>query len=204
MPALMAAPWLVRFVSLFSLFILLRSCSCGANKPITITIPLSPFTNRATSSNDKRLSTVSYISTALLIRDRHLDFSCGFWLNFRPLRRRPQFPRRPKTFPRPLPKNPQPTRRPRDPPPSGPLLPGAHYQKYPPSSDEIHLFSDSYGMYSISLSFGSPPQTLPFIIDTSSSDVWFPCEPNYLIDQITNTPSTLNGNSLLQSFQRKL
>lgn len=54
-------------------------------------------------------------------------------------------------------------------------------------------------MYFISLSFGSSPQTLPFIIDTSSSNVWFPCTPQYLIDQ-TNT-RTFIGNSMLQTLE---
>ncbi|RVW86676.1 Aspartic proteinase nepenthesin-1 [Vitis vinifera] len=37
------------------------------------------------------------------------------------------------------------------------------------------LFTHSYGAYSIPLSFGTPPQTLPLIMDTGSDLVWFPC-----------------------------
>lgn len=38
----------------------------------------------------------------------------------------------------------------------------------------------SYGGYSISLSFGTPPQaSTPFIFDTGSSLVWFPCTSRY-------------------------
>ncbi|KAK4856885.1 hypothetical protein QYF36_022310 [Acer negundo] len=40
--------------------------------------------------------------------------------------------------------------------------------------------SHSYGGYSISLSFGTPPQTIPFILDTGSHLVWFPCTTHYL------------------------
>ncbi|WCJ34209.1 Eukaryotic aspartyl protease family protein [Euphorbia peplus] len=42
------------------------------------------------------------------------------------------------------------------------------------------LFSRSYGGYSMSLSFGTPPQTVKLIFDTGSSLVWFPCTSNYL------------------------
>jgi hypothetical protein len=128
----MAAPWHVCSISLFSLLVLIHSC--GINKPITTTIPLSPFTNHKTSSDDKWKSTLSYLSTASLIRDRHIDFSRGgFSLicpKFRPLRRRPLFPRRPNTFPRHLPKNPRPTYKPRDPPPSDPFSPSNRLRAY--------------------------------------------------------------------------
>ncbi|TXG62550.1 hypothetical protein EZV62_009544 [Acer yangbiense] len=42
------------------------------------------------------------------------------------------------------------------------------------------LSSHSYGDYTVSLSFGTPPQTIPFIFDTGSSLVWFPCTSRYL------------------------
>ncbi|ESQ45251.1 hypothetical protein EUTSA_v10010339mg [Eutrema salsugineum] len=38
----------------------------------------------------------------------------------------------------------------------------------------------SYGGYSVSLSFGTPSQTIPFVFDTGSSLVWFPCTSRYL------------------------
>ncbi|VVB05477.1 unnamed protein product [Arabis nemorensis] len=38
----------------------------------------------------------------------------------------------------------------------------------------------SYGGYSVSLSFGTPSQTIPFVFDTGSSLVWFPCTSKYL------------------------
>lgn len=41
------------------------------------------------------------------------------------------------------------------------------------------LFPHSYGGYTIFLSFGTPPQSLPFIMDTGSSLVWFPCTHRY-------------------------
>ncbi|KAL6966785.1 Aspartic endopeptidase [Sarracenia purpurea var. burkii] len=41
------------------------------------------------------------------------------------------------------------------------------------------LSSHSYGAYSIPLRFGTPPQTLQFIMDTGSDIVWFPCTHRY-------------------------
>ncbi|KAJ8899972.1 hypothetical protein K2173_024083 [Erythroxylum novogranatense] len=48
------------------------------------------------------------------------------------------------------------------------------------SLEDIPLYSRSYGGYSISLSFGTPPQPLKFVMDTGSSLVWFPCTSRYL------------------------
>ncbi|GLT90089.1 hypothetical protein SLE2022_080410 [Rubroshorea leprosula] len=45
------------------------------------------------------------------------------------------------------------------------------------------LYPHSYGGYSISLGFGTPPQTLPFLMDTGSSLVWFPCTSRYVCSQ---------------------
>ncbi|CAN1144065.1 Aspartic proteinase nepenthesin-2 [Linum perenne] len=50
----------------------------------------------------------------------------------------------------------------------------------PSSASKTPLFPRSYGGYSISLNFGTPPQTTKFVMDTGSSLVWFPCTPNYL------------------------
>ncbi|XP_052198568.1 probable aspartyl protease At4g16563 [Diospyros lotus] len=47
------------------------------------------------------------------------------------------------------------------------------------SPTKTPLFPHSYGGYSISLSFGTPAQTLPFLMDTGSSLVWFPCTKRY-------------------------
>ncbi|KAI3794806.1 hypothetical protein L1987_37445 [Smallanthus sonchifolius] len=47
------------------------------------------------------------------------------------------------------------------------------------ANSEIPLFPQSYGAYSVSLSFGSPAQKLPFVMDTGSSLVWFPCTKRY-------------------------
>ncbi|KAJ9188625.1 hypothetical protein P3X46_000005 [Hevea brasiliensis] len=58
----------------------------------------------------------------------------------------------------------------------------AHYLKNPqtaPTTTSTPVFSHHYGAYSISLCFGTPPQTLPFIMDTGSDFVWFPCTVNY-------------------------
>ncbi|OAY42977.1 probable aspartyl protease At4g16563 [Manihot esculenta] len=60
----------------------------------------------------------------------------------------------------------------------------AHHIKSPntnfSSIIKTPLFSRSYGGYSMSLSFGTPPQTIQFIMDTGSSLVWFPCTSRYL------------------------
>uniref|UniRef100_A0A6N2MF59 Peptidase A1 domain-containing protein n=1 Tax=Salix viminalis TaxID=40686 RepID=A0A6N2MF59_SALVM len=53
-------------------------------------------------------------------------------------------------------------------------------QPTPAATATAPLFSHSYGGYSISLSFGTPPQTLSFIMDTGSDVVWFPCTSRYL------------------------
>ncbi|GMI96699.1 hypothetical protein like AT3G52500 [Hibiscus trionum] len=45
------------------------------------------------------------------------------------------------------------------------------------------LFPHSYGGYTMSLSFGTPPQPLTFIMDTGSSLSWFPCTSRYLCSQ---------------------
>ncbi|XP_047982924.1 probable aspartyl protease At4g16563 [Salvia hispanica] len=44
---------------------------------------------------------------------------------------------------------------------------------------KVPLFPRGYGGYSISLSFGTPPQTSSFIMDTGSSLLWFPCTRRY-------------------------
>ncbi|XP_030927556.1 probable aspartyl protease At4g16563 [Quercus lobata] len=59
----------------------------------------------------------------------------------------------------------------------------AHHLKHPKSKSPLaktKVFPHSYGGYSISLSFGTPPQTIPFLLDTGSSLVWFPCTSRYL------------------------
>uniref|UniRef100_A0A6N2LUR6 Peptidase A1 domain-containing protein n=1 Tax=Salix viminalis TaxID=40686 RepID=A0A6N2LUR6_SALVM len=53
-------------------------------------------------------------------------------------------------------------------------------QPTPAATATAPLFSHSYGGYSISLSFGTPPRTLSFIMDTGSDVVWFPCTSRYL------------------------
>ncbi|XP_062167816.1 probable aspartyl protease At4g16563 [Alnus glutinosa] len=59
----------------------------------------------------------------------------------------------------------------------------ARHLKRPKSSSPLaktQVFPHSYGGYSISLSFGTPPQTTSFLLDTGSSLVWFPCTSRYL------------------------
>ncbi|XP_016472645.1 putative aspartyl protease At4g16563 isoform X1 [Nicotiana tabacum] len=47
------------------------------------------------------------------------------------------------------------------------------------SVSKIPLYPHSYGGYSITLGFGTPPQKMSFIMDTGSSFVWFPCTKKY-------------------------
>ncbi|KAL7174035.1 hypothetical protein ACSBR2_033312 [Camellia fascicularis] len=57
----------------------------------------------------------------------------------------------------------------------------AHHLKHPQiaPSTTTPISAHSYGAYSIPLSFGTPPQTLQFIMDTGSDVVWFPCTHRY-------------------------
>ncbi|KAJ4979988.1 hypothetical protein NE237_010768 [Protea cynaroides] len=57
----------------------------------------------------------------------------------------------------------------------------ARHLKNPQGSvlSKTPLSPHSYGAYSISLSFGTPPQNVPFIMDTGSDLVWFPCTHRY-------------------------
>lgn len=58
----------------------------------------------------------------------------------------------------------------------------AHHLKHPKantSATKVPLFPRGYGGYSVSLAFGTPPQTTSFIMDTGSSLVWFPCTHRY-------------------------
>ncbi|KAL5545753.1 hypothetical protein UlMin_005440 [Ulmus minor] len=60
----------------------------------------------------------------------------------------------------------------------------AHHLKHPKSNlsslVKTPLYPRSYGGYSVILNFGTPPQATPFIMDTGSSLVWFPCTSRYL------------------------
>ncbi|XP_059462785.1 probable aspartyl protease At4g16563 [Corylus avellana] len=44
---------------------------------------------------------------------------------------------------------------------------------------KIPLFPPSFGAYSMSLRFGTPPQTMSFTLDTGGGLVWFPCTDSY-------------------------
>ncbi|KAK8513357.1 hypothetical protein V6N13_002102 [Hibiscus sabdariffa] len=65
------------------------------------------------------------------------------------------------------------------------------------------LFSHSYGGYSISLSFGTPPQILPFVMDTGSDFVWFPCTHRYVCKKCPSSSSSFT-NTTIPSFIPKL
>ncbi|XP_031287785.1 probable aspartyl protease At4g16563 [Pistacia vera] len=68
----------------------------------------------------------------------------------------------------------------------------AFHLKNPQTISTTPLFSHSYGGYSISLSFGTPPQTIPLLMDTGSDLIWFPCTTRYLCKNCSfsssNTP----------------
>ncbi|KAE8680548.1 hypothetical protein F3Y22_tig00111378pilonHSYRG00004 [Hibiscus syriacus] len=53
----------------------------------------------------------------------------------------------------------------------------------PSSLLKTPLFPHSYGGYTVSLGFGTPPQVLTFVMDTGSSLSWFPCTSRYLCSQ---------------------
>ncbi|KAI3450757.1 hypothetical protein Pfo_007422 [Paulownia fortunei] len=57
----------------------------------------------------------------------------------------------------------------------------AHHLKNPQNAptSTTPLFPYS-GAYSISLSFGTPPQSIPLVMDTGSSFSWFPCTKRYV------------------------
>ena len=70
----------------------------------------------------------------------------------------------------------------------------AHHLKHPKSKPPLaktKVFSHSYGGYSISLNFGTPPQTISFILDTGSSPVWFPCTSQYNCTDCNIDPSKI-------------
>ncbi|KAE8682460.1 hypothetical protein F3Y22_tig00111238pilonHSYRG00044 [Hibiscus syriacus] len=84
----------------------------------------------------------------------------------------------------------------------------AHRLKNPKStasgnSCTTPLFSHSYGAYSISLSFGTPPQILPFVMDTGSDFVWFPCTHRYVCKKCSFSSSSFR-NTTIPSFIPKL
>ncbi|XVF46985.1 hypothetical protein PTKIN_Ptkin03bG0072700 [Pterospermum kingtungense] len=81
----------------------------------------------------------------------------------------------------------------------------AHHLKNPQTSTTTTttpLFSHSYGGYSISLSFGTPPQILPLIMDTGSDIVWFPCTHRYVCKNCSSSSSPTTNN--IPSFVPKL
>ena len=52
-------------------------------------------------------------------------------------------------------------------------------------STETPLYPKSYGGYSVSLAFGTPPQKIPLVFDTGSSLMWVPCTKSYTCDNCT-------------------
>ncbi|KAK9755472.1 hypothetical protein RND81_01G027700 [Saponaria officinalis] len=66
-----------------------------------------------------------------------------------------------------------------------------HPKKKPTSLSHLHktsttpLYPRSYGGYSVSLAFGTPPQAIPLVFDTGSSLVWVPCTSKYTCSNCT-------------------
>ncbi|PQQ17989.1 putative aspartyl protease [Prunus yedoensis var. nudiflora] len=85
----------------------------------------------------------------------------------------------------------------------------AHHLKNPQTTPphtntEIPFFSHSYGGYSIPLSFGTPPQTLPFMMDTGSDLTWFPCGKNHQSTFYNNTAKSKSFIPNLSSSSKLL
>ncbi|CAN4099034.1 unnamed protein product [Withania somnifera] len=59
------------------------------------------------------------------------------------------------------------------------------------------LYPHSYGGYSITLGFGTPPQQMSFIMDTGSNFVWFPCTTKYLC---TNCSASSSSSHSIPTF----
>ncbi|XP_009800751.1 putative aspartyl protease At4g16563 [Nicotiana tabacum] len=59
------------------------------------------------------------------------------------------------------------------------------------------LYPHSYGGYCITLGFGTPPQKIPFIMDTGSNFVWFPCTTKYLCK---NCPVSSSSSQSIPTF----
>ncbi|KAK4281709.1 hypothetical protein QN277_013170 [Acacia crassicarpa] len=88
----------------------------------------------------------------------------------------------------------------------------AHHLKHRKSNSSTPViktpdFPKSYGGYSVDLSFGTPPQTFPFVLDTGSSLVWFPCSSRYLCSRCsfpninsTKLPTFIPKNSSSAKF----
>lgn len=61
-------------------------------------------------------------------------------------------------------------------------------------STQTPLYPKSYGGYSVSLAFGTPPQKIPLVFDTGSSLMWVPCTKSYTCDNCTF--SHINPNKI--------
>ncbi|GMH23152.1 hypothetical protein Nepgr_024995 [Nepenthes gracilis] len=84
----------------------------------------------------------------------------------------------------------------------------AHHLKQPRntslptlSAAKIPLYPRSYGGYSISFSFGTPPQTIPLVMDTGSSLIWVPCTSRYVC---SNCTFSRIGRTEITTFKPKL
>ncbi|XP_058088128.1 probable aspartyl protease At4g16563 [Magnolia sinica] len=77
------------------------------------------------------------------------------------------------------------------------LIRAKHLKKPPHSQNALlsntPLFPHSYGGYSISLNFGTPPQKISLLMDTGSDLVWLPCTNTYVCKNCSfaNLPSKI-------------
>ncbi|KAL9227719.1 hypothetical protein vseg_003372 [Gypsophila vaccaria] len=76
-----------------------------------------------------------------------------------------------------------------------------HLKNRPKNPVSTPLFPSSAGEYSISLSVGTPPQTIPAFFDTGSSLVWVPCTSNYSCSNCT-TPKIPTFKPRLSSSKK--
>ncbi|XVF55832.1 hypothetical protein PTKIN_Ptkin06aG0068200 [Pterospermum kingtungense] len=92
----------------------------------------------------------------------------------------------------------------------------AHHLKHPTNKTnttsnsllKASLFPQSYGAYTISLRFGTPPQTLTFLMVTGSSLIWFPSTFRYICFQCDfpniDTPNIPTFSPKLSSSKKLL
>ncbi|KAK6163626.1 hypothetical protein DH2020_000490 [Rehmannia glutinosa] len=81
----------------------------------------------------------------------------------------------------------------------------AHHIKNPQNApiSTTPLFPYS-GAYSISLSFGTPPQSIPLIMDTGSSFSWFPCTKRYVCKNCSVSSTNISTFIPKQSSSAKI
>ncbi|XP_073156701.1 probable aspartyl protease At4g16563 [Henckelia pumila] len=81
----------------------------------------------------------------------------------------------------------------------------AHHIKNPKDApiSTTPLFPFS-GAYSISLRFGTPPQSIPLVMDTGSSFSWFPCTKRYICKNCSSSSTGISSFIPKQSSSVKI